>query len=250
MPVRDSQSNVFIATCFDWGKEQPIVSFINRALALFGTKYRLLNSSKGGGTSDEHRINLFHLLERVLLSGIPGDVVELGSHEGRSAAVMQVVLDARHSPKRLHVFDSFQGFPDPAAEDEGIYRKGQLSGVKERLVDNFRSLGLKLPSIHPGWFQDTLIRDLPSEICFVHLDADLFESTLYGLEQVYPRLVRGGICMISIYHDPLVYDRKDTPRYYKSPGVKKACGVFLSDKPEKPFILYPGRYTNAYFQKK
>lgn len=244
-----SHNNLYIASYFGWDRERAIVSFVNRVLSFFGTNYRFVNSSKGGGSSFEHRINLFHLLERVLLSGIPGDVVELGSYEGQAAAVIQTILQAHHSRKQLHVFDSFQGFPDPTAEDEGAYKAGQLCGIQDRLVSNFQSVGLKLPSIHRGWFKDTLQQGLPTQTCFVHLDADLYESTLHCLEEIYPRLVKGGICMMSIYHDPSVHAARDTPMSYQSPGVKKACDVFLSAKQERPFVLYAGRYTNAYFRK-
>jgi hypothetical protein len=53
---------------------------------------------------------------------------------------------------------------------------------------------------------------------FVHLDVDLYQSTLSGLEWFYPRLNRGGVL---ISHD-----------YTIAKGVRKAFDEFFIDKPE------------------
>jgi O-methyltransferase len=59
----------------------------------------------------------------------------------------------------------------------------------------------------------------------VHLDADLYESTMAGLEFFYPRMPPGAIL---ICHD-----------YLSSEGVNAAFGEFFADKPE-PVIELTG----------
>ena len=53
---------------------------------------------------------------------------------------------------------------------------------------------------------------------FVHLDVDLYKSTLDCLKYFYPRVSRGGVI---ISHD-----------YPNSDGVNKAFDEFFQDKPE------------------
>jgi len=55
------------------------------------------------------------------------------------------------------------------------------------------------------------------------LDADLYESTMAGLEWFYPRLSKGGIL---VSHD-----------YDTSNGVNLAFEQFFADKPEPYFDL-------------
>ena len=60
----------------------------------------------------------------------------------------------------------------------------------------------------------------------LHLDVDIYDSTLNSLKFFYPRMSRGG-CIIS--HD-----------YPSSEGVKKAFDEFFEDKPEiiiEPFAI-------------
>ena len=52
----------------------------------------------------------------------------------------------------------------------------------------------------------------------VHLDADLYSSTLAGLEFFYPRMVPGGIIIV---HD-----------YSTLPGVAQALTDFLAQREE------------------
>jgi Macrocin-O-methyltransferase (TylF) len=61
---------------------------------------------------------------------------------------------------------------------------------------------------HVGFFPDTAPE--VAEFCFVHLDADLYQSTVAGIKYFYPRLVAGGM---------LVFDDYEWGR---CPGVKKA----------------------------
>src|SRR5512146_2598151 len=57
----------------------------------------------------EQGVNLWHLLNQVLLLSIPGDVVELGSLTGMTASVIQRTIQDFGSDKRLYLFDSYEG---------------------------------------------------------------------------------------------------------------------------------------------
>ena len=50
-----------------------------------------------------------------------------------------------------------------------------------------------------GWFSDTLPDAPIEELAVVRLDGDLYESTMDGLVNLYPKLSPGGYCIIDDY---------------------------------------------------
>jgi O-methyltransferase len=78
------------------------------------------------------------------------------------------------------------------------------------------------------WFSRVHRTQLPDEICFAHLDGDLYTSIRDSLKVVYPRLVPGAACIIDDYGwDGLT-------------GVKVAVDEYMADKPEKVRPLATG----------
>ncbi len=195
--------------------------------------------------SEEKLINLYHLVQRVLVTHTEGDLVELGCHEGVAALLIQKILDQSGSNKTLHLYDSFRGLPEKSIEDgETPYQKGWLKAFRDRLIARFEKYGATLPTIHEGWFSEILPNRLPEVISFAHLDGDFYSSILESLAAVYPRLSRGAIVLIDDYCDPSVLDR-----FNKLPGVKKACDEFFKEKLEKIEILLCGKHAQGYFVK-
>lgn len=203
------------------------------------------NMLAGGMTSIEQAMNIHLLLVQSLLSGVPGDVVELGCYDGITAMVLQRTLRDMGSNKRLLVYDSFKGLPETTKEDGPTeWKKGMIRTTRSALVKNFKKHGLKPPVIHPGWFRDTLPTELPERISFAHLDSDLYASIKVSLEHVYPRLSKGAVVVIDDYCDPDVLDVNNL-----FPGVKKACDEFFKKRPEKVDILLAGCECHGYVRK-
>ena len=133
------------------------------------------------------------------------------------------------------------------------------------LLSNFRRLGLREPSVHAGWFEDTLPGELPESVAFAHIDVgpglggDHFQRTVSdSLEALYPRMPKGAICLLADYCDPSVYERPGfhfprsipfTERWHMYPQVKRAADEFLADKPESVDVLYSECYSHGYFRK-
>jgi hypothetical protein len=97
-------------------------------------------------------------------------------------------------------FDTFEGLP----ENWGLFfKKGDMSAQIE--AKDERSFYIK------GLFQDTLNqfiaknRDLLESPCrkVIHLDADLYSSTLFVLTQLYPILKVGDIIFFDEFNVPL-----------------------------------------------
>jgi len=150
-------------------------------------------------------------------AAIAGDMAEFGVFEGSSATIL-----ATAAPHRtLHLFDTFDGLPEPRADERAVLRKGQfetdLDRVRGRLArhDNL--------AFHVGAFPRSTERLDELRFSFVHLDVDLYESTLAGLAYFYPRMVPGGIILS---HD-----------FSMLPGVERAFADFLADRPERPIEL-------------
>lgn len=141
-----------------------------------------------------------------------GAVAEVGVYEGSSA---RVLCEAKGECP-LHLFDTFTGLPQPSASEAKVFAQGQLAASLSKVRELLK--GYSNVHFHAGLFPDnaTPVRHL----CFslVHLDVDLYESTLAGLQFFYPRMLRGGVI---ISHD-----------YSVIPGVADAIDEFFADKPE------------------
>lgn len=151
---------------------------------------------------------------------IPGDIVEFGCNRGRTAALMAAI-----SLKKLWLYDSFQGLPPKAPQDitvEGL-EPGALPATPEDVLSYFREQGLPEPTIIAKWFKDVTPSELPELISFAHLDGDYYDSIMDSLKLVYPRLSKGGICLI---HD---YDVESLQ------GVAPAVHDFLNGLQEQPW---------------
>lgn len=241
--------NFFIAQWFDWAQprtKSKQVALINGLLEKMGVWVCLQPPRVTGiSTTVEQRMNLYHFVSQVLAYNVPGDLVDVGCNTGQSSVLIQKIIGHYDSSRRLHVYDSFEGMPPPAAQDGTFLQAGALRTTQDVLRQSFQTYGQPLPEIHPGWFDKTLPTELPQKICFAHLDGDFFESIMTSLQHVYPRLSPGAICVIDDYADPAV-----NPEIWNLlPGVKRACDEFLAGKPEKVSLIYSAEMPHGYFRK-
>jgi O-methyltransferase len=149
---------------------------------------------------------------------VPGDMAELGVASGASA----MMIASRAPGRILHLFDTFEGLPKPTQPDSARFRERQYSYSLEEVQRYLKNDDIRF---HRGLFPLTATPLSGTRFAFVHLDADLYESTRAGLEWFYPRLNRGAIL---ICHD-----------YDTSAGVNRAFEEFFADKPE-PYLDFVG----------
>jgi hypothetical protein len=101
------------------------------------------------------------------------------------------MTNSKHPDSRFYGFDTFEGLP----ENWGLfYKKGDM---KHEIMesDDIRHLLIK------GLFQDTFPKFIAENLTalksekrkIIHLDADLFSSTLFILSQLYPYIKKGDI---------------------------------------------------------
>src|SRR6185369_11582042 len=90
--------------------------------------------------------------------------------------------------------------------DEARFVAGSYAGRLTEVSDNVARWGeLEVCEMRPGWFEDTLptFRD-PIAVGFI--DVDLASSTRTCLENLYPRLIPGGVLFSHDGHLPLCID--------------------------------------------
>lgn len=133
-------------------------------------------------------------------SSLPGVVVECGSFKGRSAAILS--LACRHAGRKLHIFDSFQGLPEPSGNDASHrvlslnevhhYKKGGLYATLDEVKRNIAAYGaIDACVFWPGFFNETMPKfQEPTILAFC--DVDLVDSLKTCVEYVWPLMVDGG----------------------------------------------------------
>lgn len=135
-------------------------------------------------------------IKQVLAENVPGDFAELGVFRGNSAAVLAHY--ARQHGRQVYLFDTFGGF-DPRDLVDIDSDKGQDFTVTS--VDTVRDVvGDSAVVYLKGWFPGTI----PDEVdepryAVVHLDCDLYEPMIAGLQFFYPRLSPGGLLIVHDY---------------------------------------------------
>lgn len=107
--------------------------------------------------------------------------LEFGSFEGHS--IRYFAAGFSNEASRFFGFDSFEGLPENwGSKIKGTFStKGNLPEVQDARI-----------SFVKGWFQDTLPpfegMDKEFDAIFVHMDADLYSSTLFVLANLWSKL--------------------------------------------------------------
>jgi len=171
-------------------------------------------------------------VETVIRENIPGDLIETGVWRGGSCIWMRGVLAAHGvSDRRVFVADSFEGLPPPDPrrypEDEGdIHHQHRALAIPESEVrENFAKYHLLDDQVVflKGWFEETLPRLTDERFAVIRLDGDMYGSTIVALENLYPRLSRGGFCIIDDYALPGC--RKAVEDYRQAHGIQTPIKV-------------------------
>lgn len=143
---------------------------------------------------------------------LEGDYAELGVYKGATA---KLICEAK-GDKSLHLFDTFEGLPEMSGHDTRFSQKMfsiSADSVRKRL-STYQNV-----HIYQGLFPATGKPIENRRFAFVHLDLDIYQSTMDALDFFYSRLVPGGIL---ITHD-----------FPSSDGVSVAFTKFMYNKPEK-----------------
>jgi hypothetical protein len=172
--------------------------------------------------------NVRMLIEDVLQTEVPGDLIETGVWRGGSTIFMRGVLKAHGITDRsVWVADSFEGHY-PAVNEHGATDKSYTSPGVEALAlgpsalpqeiqdkfalltedvsldavrDRFTRYGLLDSQVKflPGWFSETLPTAPIERLALLRLDGDFYDATRDALTSLYPKLSPGGWVIVDDY---------------------------------------------------
>ena len=168
-------------------------------------------------------------VDYVIDHDLPGAFTECGLWKGGSLMAVAARLGDRGvTDRELVGFDTFEGMVDPTAEDvdfRGVAQQPEDEGSQlrvgaglEDVTANLRSTGYPPDRMRlvKGDVLQTIPAQAPERIALLRLDTDWYESTRHELDELWPRLVVGGILIIDDYG------------HYQ--GARKATDDFFADK--------------------
>ncbi|MFB0562656.1 MAG: TylF/MycF/NovP-related O-methyltransferase [Candidatus Lokiarchaeia archaeon] len=135
---------------------------------------------------------------------IEGCVVECGSYKGASTTNLSLICVICN--RKLEVFDSFEGLPQPSEQDKAhtvvhtlkvpTYSKGDYYGSLEEVKGNISRYGdIRVCNFNVGYFDDTLPK-FKKKCAFIYLDVDLRDSLETCLRHLWP-LLQDGCCLFT-----------------------------------------------------
>jgi O-methyltransferase len=163
-------------------------------------------------------------------SGVRRDFAEFGVYRA-GCAFMIFSTGAFDDGKRFFLYDTFAGIPDHELSDAeraaglaGAHADTSVDYVRRRLAPWSDRIVLV-----PGDVNDTVRRDGPRSLAFVHMDLNAAEPTRAALEYAFGRLTPGGVILFDDYG------------WKGLEAQRHAIDAFLSDHPEVPIALPTGQ---------
>jgi hypothetical protein len=201
-----------------------------------------------------HREAVLRCLEYVSIAGVVGDVLEFGVLAGWSSRIFCESIRTLMSPADMHLFDSFDGLPDYTSDID--IKSYEIAGRniwsdKMRFSDHFqKDLGSTIDvhvrdrlsdiispqriNVYRGFYSDSLKKPLHVKAAIVHIDCDLYQSTVEVLWALHNYNVFQDGCI-------LMFDdwncNKASPNY----GERRAFQEYLEQQNQytsSPFFTY------------
>lgn len=199
------------------------------------------------------------------IDSVEGDIVEIGTYQGRSLLATALLLKELGSDKIVYGFDSFSGFPPEYSKYDNIqyfdelYKAGSIDKVHYDKIQHFKKISsLRKKCVRSADtsstsedFSDAELDLLKEKIDFLGLDnivlvKGFFQATLTQ-EQEYPKKIMAALIDCDLYESyqcalPFVWGRMSIGGYmfideyysFKFPGARLATDEFFSDKLDKP----------------
>ena len=179
----------------------------------------------------------FLYFERMFkkIVSVSGEIIECGVGKTKSFQILAMLMHQYLRTEYLWGFDSYEGYPEPTKEDESPRqrKKGEWNFLREHLVlDVLKQAGipeelLSRIKLIKGFVENTLpvVTGQIGPIALLHLDINLYSGYKTCLENLFPKVARGGIVLFDEY-----MNRNEAE---VCPGAQKAIDEYFSDKPYK-----------------
>lgn len=174
---------------------------------------------------------------------LEGDVIETGVGMGGLSVLLALLSKERGLGKQVISVDSFRGLPPPDERDNPYFHEGQYASHdddQDHLVKFFWLTLLQYDVadvVEPvqGFFADVL-PDLEPErrFCFAHVDGDLYDSVYCALDNLYDRVVDGGVIAVDDFFHPAQGPARAVSEFFNARGITPVLHVVF---PYSVFIL-------------
>jgi O-methyltransferase len=175
----------------------------------------------------------------IIENKVEGDIVECGVWRGGSAmAISRTLIEMGELKKIIYLYDTFSGMTEPTnhdvEEESGVAALDLLTQTakadgnniwcvasRDEVFMNMKNTGYPMENIKliMGDVKTSLLQNFPEKISLLRLDTDWYESTKVELEVLYPRLVKGGVCIIDDYGH-WAGARKAVDEYFRENNLK------------------------------
>jgi O-methyltransferase len=129
--------------------------------------------------------------------------VECGVYRGGSAGVLGHGLTQSSLPRKLWLYDSFEGMPKASDKDDAYSHQieAQFVGSEEQTRRILSKLNVEKDrfTIVRGRFEQTFSSVKASPVALLHVDCDFYEPVKLTLETFYPHVVPGGFVIFNDY---------------------------------------------------
>jgi O-methyltransferase len=172
----------------------------------------------------------FEIIEKIIFSiskyNISGDFVEVGVWKGATAIYIKALMEMYKIKSTLWLFDAFDTPIDwkKYTKEKDIKALNEFFNIKDiifpslnEIVFQFNKFELNTNNIEliEGDVFDTLESQDIKNISLLRLDIDMYESTLFALEVLYPLVCSGGYIIIDDYYVEK-FNCKEAVDYFRS----------------------------------
>jgi len=151
-----------------------------------------------------------------------GDILELGTYKGGTTVMLARFLKKIGSKRKIFSCDAFIGLPTDDKFSHTKNAKGKYSDCDpDSVLRKFQKFGVDDEIILiEGLFEKTLYEKLAEQkFSLVFVDCDLYDTTKFCLDFVFPRLSEGRIIMFDDYDRAF----KENPTWGETRAADEFC---------------------------
>lgn len=135
------------------------------------------------------------------LARLSGDMIEVGTFRGGTAALIAHAIATQRSGSRLYICDTFKGVVKAGNRDTA-YKGGEHADTSVELVQGLveRFLPRSQFDIMVGIFPEDSDGALDEKrFSFAHIDVDVYQGAVDCVHYLWPRLLPGGVIVFDDY---------------------------------------------------